>query len=530
MLTLRTGTLCKFSRKQFESVRKVIRRSGVPQKIQAKLDSTHLGGRPANLSIELLFCFTVMTMIGKKTAFVAEVYRTMTENLSPDLQIELGITNQKGKILISCDTLYRLFARIKKVYNWSDVSDLELARVMQKEFRQLCHDLITASNPKNIPKTSTYVSDGTAFESCSRRPRRSGKVYDKDARVGYRTKTEGNNLTDYFFGFECLVTVPVWDGQPMPSLVADAWLVPGNETGIDETVDLAQLFGNDGAKFRTLIVDRAYSQVGMENFATPMRLNEVDLVIDLKATDMGVKIDKISGAKIIAGWPHCPMTPEYLHDIRRPNYFTFEKVKPSQNERDRKITEAHNAEINKFQDLIAERRKYAFERNSRTSAGNWSWECPGKLGKVDCPNCPFFNVAGKDPNVPIVENPPMGDDMPKGCAQSTIVIGFDVLGKMAQKYYWGSPEWLRLWYLRTTVERANAMYKNSSKMGIKREWSLLVGLVKMNLLIALATVALNLDSVRKWLVNHGVNYDAEITGEELSPETIPEKLVKRLRC
>jgi len=518
---VRTRHLKPYSADEFWATLAVIERSGVAETITAKLASTHKGGRKSNLSVLVLLTAMALTAINGHIGLLIEIFHTMTEHWPKEVQVAAGIRSRNGKLLISYHSVTRLVARIKKVYNWKDIDDADISAKLEDEFRLAMHKLVVGSLPTDLEWTGVVAVDETAIDTYSRGKSEFHDPWDKDARWGYRTQTEHTGRKDVF-GYQGTVISPVpMDGKAFPMLIADIFLTPANEDGVSETIDATDLLLESGLPITKLIADRGYSQKISANFATPLRKREIKIVVDLKITDQGAYIDPESGTLIIAGWPHCPATPEYLWNIVKPTYMTKNVIYPRMSAKRRKRAEEHNAQIDYFNELIAERQKYACVSFGTTAAGTRRFKCPGRAGKAVCANCPLSTMMAKDSDTAIVENPPCGKELPKCCTQETFTVSDAALGKMHQEHYWGSPEWQSDWSLRSRVEGMNSQLKESQLTGIRRGWMRVVGQIKCTLLVTLAAVALNVHRIRDWLITNGENLDSVINGiADSEPDTV----------
>lgn len=98
--------------------------------------------------------------------------------------------------------------------------------------------------------------------------------------------------------------------------------------------------------------------------------------------------------------------------------------------------------------------------------------------------------------------------------------------KLAQRHYWGSPEWIASFSRRTHVEGYFGNLKNTSAGNVKRGWCKVVGIVKTAILLACAVAATNISLLRTWAERTGDITDLLCAPdppdhgyEELTPET-----------
>ena len=124
------------------------------------------------------------------------------------------------------------------------------------------------------------------------------------------------------------------------------------------------------------------------------------------------------GAKIIAGWPHCPATPEHLETIERPGPTAAED------------------EMTAFKAKITERWAFAMRRHKTVVPdGKSRWGCPALNGKVGCGFIDGSIETARELGLPIVTPPATKT---KFCEQTTVLIPPGKHMKYAQDEYWGS--------------------------------------------------------------------------------------------
>ena len=137
---------------------------------------------------------------------------------------------------------------------------------------------------------------------------------------------------------------------------------------------------------------------------------------DLHANDQGFR--DYNGAKLAAGWLHCPATPEHLGKLPRP------------------APNAEKDEHEQFAARIAERGAYALRRveGPRRSDGPTRWQCPALDGRVGCPLREGSVEIAEDLGLPIVAYPPEAATAPACCTQATVSAGDDAQPKIVQPF------------------------------------------------------------------------------------------------
>ena len=229
-----------------------------------------------------------------------------------------------------------------------------------------------------------------------------------------------------------------------------------------------------------VLVDRHYSYKTAERWASELRRRGIDQHLDLHPNDHGFR--DYNGAKLAAGWLHCPGTPDRLGTI----------PKPAPNAEQ----EHHDA----FAALIEERKQYAFRRVERHRArdGRARWECPALAGSVGCPLREGRVEVAQELGLPIVANPPDPEAAPACCTQRAVSTKADAQLKLAQPHYWGDAKWRQSYARRSYVEGSFGNIKNPSTENLRRGFFRVTGLGPVTVLVAIAVAACNLRQLRNW--------------------------------
>ena len=107
----------------------------------------------------------------------------------------------------------------------------------------------------------------------------------------------------------------------------------------------------------------------------------------------------------------------------------------------------------------------------------------------------------------MVVDSPSGPNAPRSCSQATTVVAGAALVKLAQRDYWGSPEWQASYGRRAHVESIFGNLRNPSTQNIRRGFCRVMGLIKTTLMLAFEVMAANLRLVREWAKRMGENSD-----------------------
>lgn len=207
---------------------------------------------------------------------------------------------------------------------------------------------------------------------------------------------------------------------------------------------------------------------------------------DLRSDQQG--FTEYNGIRLVAGWAHCPDTPNELADIARPS--------PG----------ASKAEQDEFERIIARRRDYAMDRHERVnSKGRARYKCPALAGSVGCALRPETLDAAKAAGLPIVQNPPdLNKDKATCCTNKSGVasVQYESMRKLEQPHYWGSPEWKAVYDLRTYVEGIFGSIQNGDTEAVQRGFTKFVGLPMVSLGLTMALASANVRHQRNFWDEH----------------------------
>jgi hypothetical protein len=103
-------------------------------------------------------------------------------------------------------------------------------------------------------------------------------------------------------------------------------------------------------------------------------------------------------------------------------------------------------------------------------------------------------------DLPLLDNPPA--DLAKACTQATIVIPWEIDGKVRQDKRWGSPAWRRSYGRRSRVEGLFGIWQGTGSGTVNRGWVRITGLVNHSIMLTIAAMASNLEALWRWLKLH----------------------------
>jgi hypothetical protein len=331
----------------------VIATAGLVEKIAAGVRRDPRG-RPTNTDMIRLFLVGMFLAVqDNEAATIQAVYETLTEELTIDDQIRLGVRNPKagpagkaGITLADMQNVAKLFdSRLE--YGPVTAPDLDQAeRDRRLEVVASLADAVCDLFTDGFDST-TYAIDATNVWSWVRSTRStatddpegetdpetdpdqpsSSPRPKKKTDAGWGKKTAKNGKEEAFFGFHehTMVVVPHGknDPQATPPLIARYTLSHPSADLAAVTLDLI-----DRAVHATrVIVDRHYSYKKAEAWRDQLATREIDQILDLRADEQGWS--DLDGVRFAASVPHCPAAPDALGTIAIPGPDATRKKKPA---------------------------------------------------------------------------------------------------------------------------------------------------------------------------------------------------------
>jgi hypothetical protein len=306
--------------------------------------------------------------------------------------------------------------------------------------------------------------------------------YELDADWGVKTAKDGRRKSFCGFDLHNLVCVLDLGEDPdlEPNLIEGIEVTPAHQDVVETSLRLIDAVLLAGTRFDELLADRHYSYKRAARWAQELTKRGIEQVVDLHKNDQ--KFRDCNGAKLAAGWLHCPGTPDRLGDIPQPG--------PT----------ATDAQKEEFYNRIDERRPYALRRIAITPLRRF--QCPALAGTVGCPLRAGTVEGAVEGNLPIITNPPAADSAPTCCTQATVTLGQDGQRKIWQQEYWGDRDWSRSNNRRTYVEGAFGNMKNPSTENLSRGTFRITGLARVTLFLGVFAAAHNVRQYRNWHAKH----------------------------
>lgn len=512
-------------RSELDRALEYVRRTSVPDDIEAALRRAPDGGRPRQLRVDVFLAAVMLTALRTRTVHLNEVHKTLTEQLGDNVQRDLGVFD------LTLRQVRYLMKAITKAYDYRaknphlDPADL----AHRKNSLQAILDKLTGAAGAYLPTNGHYAVDATAIDSHAvprgtaaqiNEPRphageafgvpapdaapRTRYLADPDARWGYRTKT-WNNRTDRVFGYNVIAFARIRSEDSTsttpPHLVDRIAVVPANQTGVHETIELIDTFDTN-RPVRELVVDRGFSGADMCNFRGPLRERNVDITLDLRSSDHGASPHP-DGYLIIDGDPYCPSIPTELRNLHSTEDIKAKKPKKDATPEETAAWQERMMNREQFVQPIERRKAYRLERKGKASNGKGvRYTCPAKVGKIVCEGCPLsMNLQNDDRGLEEIAPPPSyGADnvsAPRKVCNSSVTIPYAVLGKFSQKHTFGTDQWRRSYARRTLVEQTFGHLKGNKGM-LKRGWTLQMGEATISLLLGIVFAAYNLATLLRW--------------------------------
>ncbi len=496
-------------------------------------------GRKSGLNARLFLIGVLLCIQTRRNAVLADIYRVLTQDMDHDWQVRLGVrTTAGGALTFSMQALDRLSVRIEKMLEYGDGSAPELTDAERERRRAIvmsvaqamldatlptkrpfgAHALDTsafwawgrakynapkgmlkrdakirelgideldlaeeepdpADKPEAAPDTAaatteaeTVVADPAATDA--------GRPYDQDAGWAVKTTKDGGRESVYGYDLHALVYAPDLDKDRdlEATLVGRFDITTAGRDVVAPSLRLIDASIAAGVEVKELLADRHYSYKRPERWAVQLTERGIKQVVDLHKNDQGFR--DYNGAKLAAGWLHCPRTPDALG--------TIPALGPSPSK----------DQIDAYNKLINERRAHALGRVS--VEGRYRFTCPALAGTVGCDRRPGSIHGAIENALPVIANPPKDPTAPKCCTQVTVELGDDGQRKLWQQDYWGSKNWVLSKNRRTFVEGAFGNVKNPSTENLCRGFFRITGLGRVTLLVGIALVAHNMRQLRNW--------------------------------
>ncbi len=420
-----------------------------------EIDQDFLGARgPISLvSSYSLLIGLVYLVFESKPAHITYLYKELDHASKADLQMMgLPIKPSYRQLCYRLDLL-------EKMTN----SGKQQESVIQKLI-----DLLVAPSAGEIDENRIWAVDGTLFEAWT--SQRKSKSADPSATwrkmgtskhknkpiLGYHlvglVRTEGTEVCDRIV----VTSANVDDGKPAADMIKRAL--------------------NQNIRVERVLADKGYANKP-SSFLEPLRNAGVHLTYDLMDKDHGISATYY-GNKIIDGWAYSPSLPSNLEKINKPGPQAGEKAWKS------------------FNALIAQRDAYAFRTQGKPLSNRARVASPASRGKLRC------KILGNNARAaaPICKVKHASDE---ACGVNTMIIESAIAERTYQYPIWGTPDWIEMYSMRSSVERFFGHLQSAALAGFDQGRFCVRGLAKVSIITAVFVIATNL------LLLHSANKKAK---------------------
>lgn len=239
-----------------------------------------------------------------------------------------------------------------------------------------------------------------------------------------------------------------------------------------------------------IVYDAGYGQYTEINAG--LRRAGFNPVFDLSPNHHGVT-GAIAGAVVVDGGLYSPGLPQELRDLRPP------------------AVGSSIAAVDHYQQLIAERQRYALRRlgSGPAADGTMRCQCPASAGRVACPLKPQSLGIATSKGIIVPTNVPAAGAQGDVCQQSTVTVDLDhpdattkamgYVGGLYQKHPFGSDAHYDSMRRRSYAESAFSNIKSDAEQSLRRPSMRVMCHTKMTFIAAFVTAAANLRMGRLWV-------------------------------
>lgn len=438
---------------------------GVSARVESMLP---IGVRPRQLSVRTLIIGMLITLADERPAHLRRVHEALTSlNEADKWRLGVSCSWKTGPHELTYRQVERTYGLIVKVLS-KDHPDGQPSLLLA----EIIDALIEASvQILAAPESGSYAIDWTDYESFARAPHKDGVCADPEGSWGHR-KVNHPGKSETFFGYHLQAATIVADehGPPTPELVARITLASCKHDPPEQIVPVIKRMAEHGIALREMLADSGYSYRQPERFAMPMRQAGAKLVIDLHPNDRGMK-GTHQGAVIANGNLYCPATPTRLFELGPPAPGATEEQLAAH---DHKTEELARYKLSTL--------------NAPDNDGYSRLICPAAASKIRCPlRESSISLSHEHPTI---TSPP--EHPPTCCKQQTITIPPAVTAKTKQKHDYPSKAHRLSYARRTAAERTFSRLHDPARCDISRGWSRLTGLTPNAIMLACATIILNI--------------------------------------
>ncbi|MCK6212092.1 hypothetical protein KZX45_16230 [Georgenia sp. EYE_87] len=263
----------------------------------------------------------------------------------------------------------------------------------------------------------------------------------------------------------------------MPNLAAGFYLAPASKEPAQAGLKIFDAIRSCSVTVREVVVDRGYSQADVEHWAAPLLNRGIQQIIDLKGDQRTVRPGPTDRTLMIDGGIYTDAIPEKLRHLPPPHFGMKRKARLA-------LAVAYAARSNyEFRPLNA----------PDPVTGAQRFRGPAQKGEQATLRCANFPASLRSRGKPETRCAETG---PCHCG-ITITVSPEHRLKDRQPVAWQSPKWYASYCRRTLVESFHADTKFHHS-GFRRGFVRVLGRAKEGLLLAFATLGINIRKIRQW--------------------------------
>jgi hypothetical protein len=454
-----------------------------------------IGVRHRQLKVRTLILGMLLTLAGRRPAFLTEVHAALTALPEAD-QARLAVIEdwKHGPHLLTYRQVERTFNLVVDALA-KEHPDGAPADVLAR----ICDDLLEASiPPQHKDASSALAVDWTDVEAFSRPPRHgTTECADPEASWGHRNSNLPGPKGELFFGFYLsAATMMAEEHRPaVPELARRMTLTSCARDPARALVPVLTRMPADGIPLGDILADSGYAHRDAEAWAIPLRHAGAQLIQDLHPHDRGPR-GTHDGATIFNGNLYCPATPGPLLQLGP------------------LARDATPADIAAHDLQAAELARHKLGRITGDDAdGYHRVMCPAAMDKIRCPLRPESMTLNR--SRPEILAPPQHP--PPCCDRQTITVPPEITAKTRQKHDYPSAAHRRSYARRTGSERTFSTIKDPATNNISRGWYRLTGLTPLTLWLACLLTIRNQRILSAWDIRQADNNNRAAAG--LPPRT-----------
>ncbi|MGC2190865.1 MAG: transposase [Candidatus Dormiibacterota bacterium] len=446
-----------------------------------ELDQALRGSRgPRLISVAYLFGGFILTYLARRHVTVTEVAEFFQHEAKEfDLRLFADYGSRKGKrgrhFKPSVSQLYRVKTALCHSLTDSAASSQPVARIQaligsdatDGLLDGLCRMLLEGTWPvvaaNGRVAVDTSLIDAHAKPISQARIEAGDRASDPDARHRILTPEHGVTKRYFGYGYQAICTC----GPGHEYIIALA-VNPANANDRPVAASLVRRLKESGVPVDRVLMDRGFSDSA--RLLNQLRGMGCHPVFDLKSNQDRRSPDW-RGNLVLDGRPYLRTLPNRLRYLPMPG------------------VQRPEAEFRVWRKAIAERDRYGFLPNGKGSPTSIRLQSPLFRNRgFACPKVEG-SIRRWDEDSPVCDGNHAADE---GCAVANGTWKAQYAPRTFQFPFWGSPDWVDEFGMRSSIERSFNLMKNRDVIGLRPGEFRLRGIANMTLLLGLAAVAVNL--------------------------------------